>query len=334
MRIERTYRAGILAVVVGIVAVGSIRCPKPSGADSVRASGTIEGTQVDVAAQVGGRVQVLRVHEGDLVRTGETLAILDHSGPDLQLEQAQAGMELADAQLRLLLKGAREEDISQAEEAVRQAQASLKVAQDDARRAGQLFAAGSATQKQKEDGDARLTAATAQYNAARQALGKLEHLARPEDVQSGRARLKQATSVRDLAQKAVDDCHVTAPIRGTVTNKVLEAGDLAGPGSVVVTVTRLDTVTLTIYVSEMELGRVKLGAPADVSIDASRKRLLPGKVVYVSPRAEFTPKNVQTREDRVKLVFAVKVEIPNPDGTLKPGLPADAVVRGLPPRND
>jgi membrane fusion protein YbhG len=238
-------------------------CTK-NGKDEIKASGTIEGTQVDVAAQVAGQLRELRVDEGSIVKVNDTMAILDKVVAEASLSQAQANFNNAQA---------------------------------DERRITALFASGSATPKQKDDADARLVLTKA-------ALA--------------------------LAQKAVNDCYITSPINGTVTNKVMEVGDLATPGSIVVTVTRLDTVILTIYVSEVELGRLKLGASAEVTTDASRKLVLPGKIVFISPVAEFTPKNIQTREDRVKLVFAVKVEIPNPDGILKPGMPADATIKAPP----
>ncbi len=301
-----------------------------NGRNEIGASGTIEATEVDVAAQVGGRVQELRIDEGSQVRTGDTLAILDTTGPRYQFLQAQAGVDLADAQLRLVLKGARDEDIAQAQALVQQAEAAQQTAASDARRASELLAAGSATRKQKDDADARLVGANAQLNAAHQGLNKMQQFARPEDIASARARLAQAQAVRDLAQKNLANCFIIATTNGTVTNKVVEVGDLAIPGGIVAAVSQLDTVDLMIYVSEVELARVKLGADAEVKIDVSTKRVFPGKVVYISPTAEFTPKNIQTREDRVKLVFGVKVEIPNPDGALKPGLPADATVKAEP----
>lgn len=256
-------KAIILSVAIVILLFLPAGCAK-NGKDEIKASGTIEGTQVDVAAQVAGQLRELRVEEGNSVKLGDTLAILDRVVAEASLNQAQANFNNAQA---------------------------------DERRTNALFASGSATPKQKDDANTRLVLTKA-------ALA--------------------------LAQKAFNDCYITSPLNGTVTNKVLEVGDLASPGGVVVTVTRLDTVTLTIYVSELDLGRLKLGAPAEVTTDASRKQVLPGKVVYISPVAEFTPKNIQTREDRVKLVFAVKVEIPNPDGILKPGMPADATVKAPP----
>jgi HlyD family secretion protein len=280
-----------------------------------------------VAAQIGGRVKELRIDEGSIVRVADTLAVLDSSGPEIQLRQAQAGVDLAQAQLNLLLNGARSEDIAQAEAMVRQAEINWNSAQGDARRADTLFPQGGATRKQKDDADARLAAAEAQLQGAQQGRDKLRQFARPEDIASARARLAQAQAARDLAQRNVNECFVVAPVNGTVTNKVVELGDLAMPGGVIVSLSRLDTVDVMIYVSEKELPNVKLGAAAEVRIDANPRDTFPGKVVYISPTAEFTPKNIQTREDRVKLVFGVKIAIPNPQGMLKPGLPADAAVK-------
>jgi HlyD family secretion protein len=317
-RLSRWFAVALLALLAGC-----------SGRDrgAISASGTIEATQVDVASQAGGKVMELRVDEGSAVKAGDTLAILDTTGPKFQLHEAQAGVDLDDAQLSLLLNGARSEDLAQAEAQVQQAEANLKTAQDDAQRANDLFSSGSATLQQRDDANEHLIEAKAQSDGAHQALDKLERFARPEDIAAARARLDQAKAMRDLAQKAVNDCFITASTEGTVTSKAVEIGDLVVPGGIVATVTELDTVNLMIYVTEVELPRVKLNSDADVKIDVSSKRVFPGKVTFISPVAEFTPKNIETHEDRVKLVFGVKIEIPNPDGSLKPGLPADAIVK-------
>lgn len=238
-----------------------VSCSKSGGSGAVRASGTIEATAVDVAAQVTGQVREVRVDEGSSVQPGETLALLDRVAPTASVSQAQA---------------------------------SLGLAQADAHRADVLFASGNATKQEKDNADSRLT---------------------------------QAEAALVLAQRTLDNTYVISPLSGTVTSKAVEVGDLATPGAVIVSVSKLDTVKLTIYVSETELPRVKLGAAAEVKIDATPKRVFPGRVTFISPTVEFTPKNIQTREDRVKLVFGVKIEIPNPDGTLKPGLPADATIK-------
>jgi len=304
-----------------------LSCSEKGHDGEISASGTIEATEVNVSSKVGGEVKKWLVREGSAVNQGELLALIDHSTLDLQLKQAEAGVEFAHAQLRLLLDGARSEDIRQAEEGVKQAEAHLKMAQEDLKRIRELFERGSATQKQRDDAEARYTVARARYNAAKQALKKVQGGARPEEIRAAQARLAQAKVSVDLLKKTIADGTITAPISGTVTHKPVEVGELVGRGTTVATLSKLDTVYLMIYISEGTLGRVKLGQHAEVRIDTYPDRVFPGKVVYISPMAEFTPKNVQTKEDRVKLVFGVKIEMENPEGTLKPGMPADATLK-------
>jgi HlyD family secretion protein len=314
------------AFVVILVALAGAACSEKGPKTVISASGTIEAIEVNVAAKVSGQVLEIAVDEGDRVGPGDKLAAIDHATLDIQLRQAEAGVRLADAQLALLVKGARAEDIQQAEAAVIQAEAGLKVADDDARRMRELIKTGSVTPKQKDDAEARLTVAKAQRDAAAEALNRLRKLARPEEVQAAEARLAQAAAAADLLRKTISDCTILSPAGGIVTHKAVEAGELVSPGATVVTLVELDSVYVMIYVTEIELGRIRLGDAAKVKIDAFAERTFPGKVTYISPEAEFTPKNVQTKEDRVKLVFGVKVEIENKEGLLKPGLPADAVI--------
>jgi HlyD family secretion protein len=315
---------------LALVALAGLACSSRSEKAGITASGTIEAVEVNVASKVGGQLLALAVAEGARVNSGDVLAMVDHATADIQLRQAEAGVRLAEAQLALLVKGARSEDIRQAEAALRQADAGLKVAQEDARRMRELFLTGSVTSKQRDDADARLTVASAQQSAAVEALGKVRRLARPEEIQAAEARLDQARAAADLLGKTIADSTITAPAGGIVTHKAVEAGELVTPGTTIVTLTDLDSVYVMLYITEKELGRVRLGAAAEIRIDAFPDRPFEGKVTYISPEAEFTPKNVQTREDRVKLVFGVKVEIGNKEGLLKPGLPADAVLRAIP----
>ena len=313
-----------------LIALSGLACSSKAAKGVITASGTIEAIEVDVASRVMGQILELAVDEGARVKAGDLLATVDHATADIQLRQAEAGVRLADAQLALLVKGSRIEDIRQAEAALEQAQATLKVASDDARRMRELVLTGSVTPKQREDADARLTVAEAQQKAASETLSKVRRLARPEEIQASEARLAQARAAADLLAKTIAVCTITAPAGGIVTHKAVEAGELVTPGSTIVTLTELDSVYVMIYVTEMEMGRIRLGDGVEVRIDAFPNRVFPGKVTYISPEAEFTPKNVQTKEDRVKLVFGIKVEIENKDGFLKPGLPADALIRVAP----
>ena len=321
-------RSKITALV--LVALAGLACSSKAAKDVISASGTIEAIEVNVASKVSGQILMLAVEEGARVKPGDVLATVDHATADIQLRQAEAGVDLAQAQLVLLRNGARKEDIQQAEAVLKQAEAGLVVASDDARRMRELVRTGSVTTKQRDDAEARLTVAEAQRSAAAEALSKVRRLARPEEIQAAEARLAQARAAADLLAKTISDCTITAPAGGIVTHKAVEAGELVTPGATVVTLTELDSVYVMIYVTETEMGRVRLGDAVEVRIDAFRDRAFAGKITYISPEAEFTPKNVQTKEDRVKLVFGVKVEIENKDGLLKPGLPADALFRAAP----
>jgi HlyD family secretion protein len=312
------------------MAFAGIACSGGSQKDMISASGTIEAVEINVASKVAGQIVELAAEEGRRVKPGDILAVVDHSTLDIQFRQAAAGVELAEAQLALLVKGARSEDIRQAEEALRQAEAALQLAEDDARRMRDLARSGSVTPKIRDDAEARLTVATAQKNAADEALKKVRRLARPEEIRAAEARLAQAQAAADLLAKTIADCTIVAPLGGILTHRAVEFGELVNPGATVVTLADLDRVSVMIYVPEKDLGRIKLGDGAEIRIDAFPDKTFAGKVTYISPEAEFTPRNVQTKEDRVKLVFGVKIEIENKEGRLKPGLPADALIRVAP----
>jgi HlyD family secretion protein len=309
------------------IAFAGIACSGGREKDVISASGTIEAVEINVASKVSGQILELAAEEGRRVKPGDTLAFVDHATLDIQLRQALAGVRLAEAQLALLVKGARSEDIKQAESVLEQADASLRVAEDDARRMRELARTGSVTPKTRDDAEARLTVAKAQKNAAEEALSKVRRLARPEEIRAAEARLAQAQAAADLLVRTIADCTITAPTGGIITHRAVESGELVTPGATIATLVDFDSVSVMIYIPEKDLGRIKLGAGAEVKIDAFPDKTFAGRVTYISPEAEFTPKNIQTKEDRVKLVFGVKIEIENREGWLKPGLPADAVIR-------
>ena len=278
--------------------------------DTIDASGTIEGTDVNIGSEVSGHVKEVRVEEGTKVAQGDTLVVIDDTDYQIQLRQATANQDAAEAQYRLAVEGSRKEDIVQAE-------AAFRSAEKDFKRMKELLATQTVTQKQYDDTEAR-------YITAQQTYDKVVHGLRPEEVASVRARRDQAIAQTEQLRKKVRDCHILAPTNGTITLKAIEAGELVAPGSNLVRITYLDKVKLTIYVNEEQISRVELGQKAAVSIDSGEK--FDGKVIYKSPVAEFTPKNVQTKEERTKLVFAVKILVDNPEGKLSPGIPADASI--------
>ncbi len=302
----RILATGFLAALAGVFAGCSNNTP-----GVIEASGTIEGTDITIGSEVGGGVRAVRVAEGTRVTAGDTLVLIDDEEYRLQLRQAEANLASFESAYRLALEGSRREDIVQAE-------AAFRTAETDYKRMKELIDAESVTQKQYDDAYAR-------YVAAGQTYAKLKAGLRPEEITGARARRDAAAAQAELLAKRVRNCAILAPTAGTVTLRAVEPGELVGVGTRVVRLTNLDRVKLTIYVNEADLGDVTLSQKAEIFVDSfGPARAFPGTVVYISPVAEFTPKNVQTKEERTKLVFAVKIEAANPDGALKPGLPADA----------
>ena len=147
-----------------------------------------------------------------------------------------------------------------------------------------------------------------------------------EQIEVARTNLDQARAALDALEVERQKYTLQAPIAGTVVERIAHEGEMALPGTTMMTLANLDAVDLTVYVPEPDVGKVGLGQPVKISVDTFPDEVFPGEVIWISDQAEFTPKNVQTKEERVNTVFAVKVRIPNPDHKLKPGLPADAVL--------
>ncbi len=293
----------------------------------IESSGILEAVEVNVASKVSGQILRLRIREGDIVAKGDTIALIDNETQQLILQQMQAGVDLADAQYRLLLNGARSEDLNSAEENVRQAESSFQTAKSDFERIKELFSTNSVSKKQYEDSESRVIITQAQYNSAKQNLQKLHRFARPEDLSAAKARVDQAKAQVNITKKQITDSYIVAPVPGTITYKPVEEGELIGTGTTIARISRLEKVELMIYVNETDLGKVKLGSHADVVIDTYPDKNYSATVMYVSPVAEFTPRNVQTKDERTKLVFGVKLEVENINGELKSGMPADAYLK-------
>lgn len=308
----------MIVAVAGLLAPAgcALRQEHPDG------SGTIECTQVDLAPQVSARLLELTPEEGDPVVAGACVARLDPTDAELRRTEAGAGVAAAQAQLDLLLAGSREEDIQRARAQVREAEAVATAAQADLRRIRPLHAAGTATQKQLDDAQALADRTAASQAAAEQQLVRLEKGNRAEEIKLAEAQVQLARARLAVAEKAVADCVVTSSVAGVVTTRIREPGEWVSAGMPLLTISRLDEVWLSVYVTEPALAGVKLGQPARVKVDG-RAEAFTGTVTYVSPTAEFTPRNVQTPDERAKLVYRVKITLPNPDGLFKPGMPAD-----------
>lgn len=314
----------ILAVSASLLLMS---CGDKGNDKKIEASGNIEAVNVTVSAKTMGEVIKIVKDEGSTVNQGDTIMIIDYTNLDLQLAQAKAGADQAEAQLLLLKNGARKEDIQSAQDQLNQALANYESAKTDKERMTKLFSTNTITKKQLEDIQNRYDVTSAQLNSAKQNLAKLKNFARPEDIKQAKANYDRQLAAMNIIKKSIKDSYVVSPISGIIVKKFVEQGECVTNLSSLFKAADLRKVQLVIYVSEEELGKVKLGQDADITTDTYKNKTYKGKVVFISPEAEFTPKNIQTKDERTKLVFAVKIEIGNPGFELKEGMPADAVIR-------
>ncbi|MCU0643672.1 MAG: efflux RND transporter periplasmic adaptor subunit [bacterium] len=271
--------------------------------NSLSGSGTLEATEVLVSSKLAGTVVDFFVNEGALVTVGQVIAQIDTEKIYLQKKQLLAGLN----ELKL--------NIQNAQRGVELAKDNLANVEKKYLRIKSLLNENSVTQQQYDDIETAYKAAQTQYDNAVTSLKAL------------RSKEEQVMVQLELLESQKRDARIPSPIEGTVTEKYVEQGEIARPGGPVVSLADLQNMWIKIYFKETELGKIKLNGPADIQISSYPDRTFPGRIAWISPRAEFTPKNVQTKDARADLVYAVKIEVKNPDGILKIGMPADVVLK-------
>jgi HlyD family secretion protein len=313
------------ATLALLCAASLAACRGGEDASLIVASGHVEATEVRVSTKVAGTLVQLAVDEGASVSAGQELARIDTTDTELALAAARAERAQAEAELRLRRAGSREEEVREAEAQLARAEAELAGAEKDLERMQGLLDAGSGTAKSRDDAASRRDASRGGRDAARERLRRLEAGYRQEEKQAAAARLDAARARIAQLEQQLADASVKSPVAGVVTEKLAERGELTSRGSGLVVVTDLGGAWLNAYVAEPDLARLRLGQEAEVVTDDGQSRR--GRVSFVASRAEFTPKNVQTRDERVKLVYRIKVALDNADGLFKPGMPAEARLR-------
>ncbi len=304
----------------------AIACSQNNRQTFLEVTGTIEATEITLSAKVAGEIIAAPKDEGSPVKVGDTILLIDKTNFELQLEQAAAAEDIARANLNLLLKGARKEDIKSAEEMLRQAEESYILAKSNYERFSNLNKTSSVSLKQLEDAEYQLKIAESKFTTEKENLNKLKSFFRPEEIEQAKANLRKATSQVQLLKKYISDSYVVSPIDGIIIEKFVEFAENVFPGTPLVKISNLNKVEMRVYVPEIELGKVKLGQKVEVNTDTYPNKKYFGKVTYISSEAEFTPKNIQTKDERTKLVFEVKIEMSNENHELKPGMPADAKI--------
>lgn len=317
----------LMALTLALSVVG---CDRAANNGGLKLTGTVETTTVALSFKVPGRLEQRLFDEGQTVKAGQVVARLEDA--ELREEQlARSAQErAARAALNDLQAGSRREEIAQGEAALARVRAEALQAAEDARRMESLFKREVVSRK---DLDAARTARDSSAAVVRETEERLRLLKagpRPDAVRQLQASLESAVSMRALADTRLSQAVLTSPVSGQVLAKHAEPGEMLAAGSPVLTVGKLDEIWIRAYIPETELGRIKLGQQAQVTSDTWPGKSYTGSVSFIAQQAEFTPKNVQTATERVKLVYRIKITVPNPQLELKPGMPVDAVIKATP----
>ena len=314
----------IICVIVGITYY--VFMQKTTDLKKLMVSGNIEVTTVNAGFKLAGRVAERLVEEGGRVQQGDLLATLDTVDLQLNVANAAAKVGAAQAALNQLKNGSRIQDVNAAQAALRSARADEGNAKTNYQRIAQLFYQQAVSAQTRDQSETAYAMAKAKADQLEQQLGLVQEGPRQEEIDVGMAQLDQSKQALLLAQAQLSYGQLFSPVTGLVLSKNVEAGEYVSAGTPIVTIGKLDQVWLKAYIPENELGRVKIGQPVTITTDTFPGKIYKGILSFISSEAEFTPKNIQTTEERVKLVYRIKVTIDNPDLELKPGMPADAVI--------
>jgi HlyD family secretion protein len=314
------FRLLVLVVLLaGGVAAYSL-WPREKASDGLSLYGNVDIREVQLGFRVGGRLQAMKFEEGDTVTAGTLLAALDTAPTKDGLALAEAGAAEAEARLALLRKGSRPQEIEQARANVNEVKAGLENAQREYRRQKELTESKLSSQGLLDASIAQRDQYSARLVASQEALAIALEGARLEEITAAEASLAAARAQRELARTQLEDTQLVAPNNGVILTRVREPGAIVGVGAPVYALSLTDTIYVRAYVDEPSLGKVVPGAQVVVTTDSSQKQYR-GQVGFISPRAEFTPKSVETVELRTDLVYRLRIVITDPDEGLRQGMP-------------
>ena len=319
----------------------------------IQANGRIEGDLISVATKFTGRVEKLFVREGDTVTMGQDMVVLDDVQTRAKVEQARQGWKALEAQVQathtdlailnlevpLSIEGA-DAKVGEFQAKLEKAVAVEKEAKSELYRVRSLYENRNTSLQHLQETQRKWDVARHEISAARSALTQAQKEVTQAELGWKRIRAKEAQvsaleRQRDQAEAALEesqsvlaDLTITAPSNGTITTRIVDVGEVVSAGAPLFEMVDLDRLYLKVYVPEVQIGKVRLDLPAQIYTDAFPENPFPAVVRYIASRAEFTPKEVQTPDERVKLTYAVKLYLEdNPDHRLTPGMPADAVIR-------
>jgi HlyD family secretion protein len=323
---KRVIPVLILAIAVAAVAWWWFRARGQENTGQLKLYGNVDIREVNLGFRISGRLVQVRFDEGDAVEEGAEVARLDAEPYRLQVEEAEAQLAAAKARAALLEAGYRTQEVTQARAVVREREVTFENADRVYRRQQELLSSRSVSVQDRDDAEARAREAEARLKSAREQLALLEAGFRTEEIAQAKADVQRAAAALASAQVRLQDTVLVTPSAGVVITRAVEPGAIVQAGTSVLTVSLKRPVWVRAYVGETDLGKLHPGKAVRVYTDSHPDRSYEGTIGYISPRAEFTPRNVETPELRTSLVYRLRVVISNPDEGLRQGMPVTAIV--------
>jgi HlyD family secretion protein len=289
--------------------------------ETLKIQGNVDIRQVNLGFRVSGRIREMRCEEGDPVRPGDLIALLDEGPYQDQVNLAKAQLAQSSANLTKAINGSRPQEIDQARAQVAQAQANVENADLTFQRESDLRKTNAISKQEFDNATATRDANRAQLRSAQANLALLEAGSRREDIDAARAQVQHDQANLDTAELNLSDCRLLAPTDGVIITRALEPGAIVAAGTSVYSLSLYSPVWIRTYVDEGDLGRIYPGMKALVYTDTNPEKPYQGQIGFISPVAEFTPKTVETRELRTDLVFRLRVVVQHPDRYLRQGMP-------------
>lgn len=293
-------------------------------------SGNVDIRQVDLGFRVSGRLAKMLFEEGDEVKTGDLLAVLDKAPYEASLAIAQGQLLQAEANYAKLVHGSRPQEIEEARALAREQQAAFENADTTFTRQRNQLKVGSTSQQAYDDALKQRRETEALLKNALEALSLAEEGFRQEDIDAGRAARETAKAQLQSAKIDLQDTEIHSPSDGIILTRVREPGAIVAPQSIVCSLTLHKPVWIRAYVSEPNLGRLKPGMKVLVFTDTNPDKPFTGQIGFISPQAEFTPKTVETTELRTDLVYRLRILVEDPKGDLRQGMPVTVKINTSP----
>ena len=320
--------AGAILTISAIVAIPSCRHTMPQP-DAIHLNGRIESATVDLGSKVAGRVIEMRVKEGDRVKAGDLLMRLDLGETSIAVERERAAVRSADARVQDLEAGSRGAEIAAAEAEVVDRRAAVSLAGKENERQAYLVERGVGTQQDADRAHTELERARAALNVSEQRLTLAREGFRRNQTAIARADAERAAAQLRQSIALASEDELRAPADGIIVHRLAEPGQLVAAGQPALTMAFANRLFVRTFIPETSLGKVAMGAAATVSVDAFPGREFSAHITEIAPDAEFTPKAVETKTERVNLVYAAKADLDRGwNEPLVPGQPAEVVIGG------